>query len=42
MNTPVVCPFTGERAFHFSSQEKFFGENENKIHFFLVGFETDF
>lgn len=29
-------------ALHFLSQEIFFGEIENKIHFFLVDFTTDF
>ena len=30
------------RAFDFLSQENFFFAIENKIHFFLVGFATDF
>jgi len=30
------------RVPHFSSQEKFFVVIENKIHFFLVAFATDF
>jgi hypothetical protein len=31
-----------KRALHFPSQENFFFAIENKIHFFLVGFATDF
>ena len=34
--------FFSARAFHFLSQENFFFAIENKIHFFLVGFATDF
>jgi hypothetical protein len=30
------------RALHFPSQGNFFRVNENKIHFFLVAFATDF
>jgi hypothetical protein len=30
------------RAFRFSSQENFFSAIKNKIHFFLVDFETGF
>ena len=30
------------RALHFLRQENFFVEIENKIHFFLVAFATDF
>jgi hypothetical protein len=30
------------RALHFFRQENFFDEIENKIHFFLVAFATDF
>ena len=39
---PVVFFFPRKRALHFSSQEKFLVATENKIHFFLVGFQTDF
>ena len=35
-----VLPRT--RAFPFFSQENFFSRPKNKIHFFLVDFETDF
>jgi hypothetical protein len=35
-----VLPRT--RVLHFSSQENFFVVIENKIHFFLVAFATDF
>jgi hypothetical protein len=34
--------FVTTRAHHFPSQENFLGEIENKIHFFLVAFATDF
>jgi hypothetical protein len=34
--------FTPTGAPHFSSQEKFLVVIENKIHFFLVAFATDF
>jgi hypothetical protein len=34
--------FATTRALHFPSQENFFAEIENKIHFFLVAFATDF
>jgi hypothetical protein len=34
--------FVTTRALHFPSQENFLGEIENKIHFFLVAFATDF
>ena len=34
--------FATTRALHFFSQEDFFVEIENKIHFFLVAFATDF
>lgn len=35
-----VLPWT--RAFPFFSQENFFSRPKNKIHFFLVDFETGF
>jgi hypothetical protein len=38
----LVLFFAPTRALHFSSQENFFFAIENKIHFFLVGFATDF
>ena len=34
--------FATTRALHFFSQENFFVVFENKIHFFLVAFATDF
>jgi hypothetical protein len=34
--------FAPGRALHFLSQENFFSAIENKIHFFLVDFATDF
>jgi hypothetical protein len=34
--------FTTTHALHFFSQENFFVVIENKIHFFLVAFATDF
>jgi hypothetical protein len=34
--------FATTRALHFFSQGNFFGVIENKIHFFLVAFATDF
>jgi hypothetical protein len=34
--------FATTRALHFFSQEDFFVVIENKIHFFLVAFATDF
>jgi hypothetical protein len=37
----VFC-FATTRALHFFSQGNFFGVIENKIHFFLVAFATDF
>jgi len=39
--TRFFVPAT-RRALHFSSQENFFVVIENKIHFFLVAFATDF
>jgi hypothetical protein len=40
-NTPFRF-FAPTRALHFRSQENFFAGIENKIHFFLVAFSTDF
>jgi hypothetical protein len=40
-NTLFFVPAT-RRALHFSSQENFLVVIENKIHFFLVAFATDF
>jgi hypothetical protein len=40
-NTVCVVVAT-TRAVHFPRQENFCGEIENKIHFFLVAFATDF
>jgi hypothetical protein len=40
-NTPFFI-FATRRALHFHSQENFFAEIENKIHFFLVAFAADF
>ena len=34
--------FATTRVLHFRRQENFFVEIENKIHFFLVAFATDF
>jgi hypothetical protein len=34
--------FPRTRAFRFFSQENFFSAMKNKVHFFLVDFETDF
>jgi len=34
--------FATTRVLHFPSQEEFFVVIENKIHFFLVAFATDF
>jgi hypothetical protein len=39
---PLFLAFATPRALHFRSQENFFAEIENKIHFFLVAFATDF
>ena len=41
LNTLFLVPAT-TRALHFRSQENFFAEIKNKIHFFLVAFATDF
>ena len=38
----LFLAFATTRVLHFFSQENFFAEIENKIHFFLVAFATDF
>jgi len=39
---PLFLVFATTRVLHFPSQENFFVVIENKIHFFLVAFATDF
>jgi hypothetical protein len=42
LSNKLFLVLTATRALQFARQEKFFAVIENKIHFFLVAFATDF